>query len=48
MTIVTDADKSKKPWIAPEIRELDVLETFASPNRGADVGGNPAPDCQRS
>jgi hypothetical protein len=38
----------RKDWIEPEIRELDVRETFAFPNVGADVGGNPAPDCQRS
>lgn len=35
-------------WVEPEIRELDVLDTFALPHLGADVGGNPSPDCQRS
>jgi hypothetical protein len=35
-------------WIEPEIRELDVLETFAFSKLGADAGGNPSPDCQRS
>ena len=35
-------------WVEPEILELDVRETFQFPNLGADVGGNPAPDCQRS
>ncbi len=35
-------------WVEPEIRELDVLDTFQIPIVGADVGGNPAPDCQRS
>jgi hypothetical protein len=39
---------NRKVWIEPEVRELDVRETFAFPNVGADVGGNPAPDCQRS
>lgn len=45
---MTDLNNSKKKWVEPEIRELDVLETFAFPNRGADVGGNPDADCQRS
>lgn len=35
-------------WVDPEIRELSVRETFALPGRGADVGGNAFPDCQRS
>ncbi|MDL2352453.1 MAG: hypothetical protein QFC78_06365 [Pseudomonadota bacterium] len=39
---------SKQTWVDPEIRELDVLETFALQHLGADVGGNPSPDCQRS
>jgi hypothetical protein len=38
----------KKGWVEPEINELDVMETFAFTNLGADVGGNPDPDCQRS
>ncbi len=38
----------REPWVEPEIRELDVRETFAFPRLGADVGGNPRPDCQRS
>ncbi len=41
-------DSDRKAWVEPTIRELDVRETFAFPNLGADVGGNPAPDCQRS
>lgn len=41
-------NETRRPWIAPEIRELDVRETSALPNRGADVGGNPYVDCQRS
>ena len=36
------------PWVEPEIRELNVLDTFAFIGVGADVGGNPSPDCQRS
>lgn len=35
-------------WVEPEIRELDVLDTFAFPFLGADARGNPSPDCQRS
>lgn len=35
-------------WVEPEIRDLDVRETNAAPGRGADAGGNPFPDCQRS
>lgn len=41
-------DQSKLEWVEPEIRVLNVLETFALPNRGADVRGNPYVDCQRS
>ena len=37
-----------KMWVDPEIRELNVRETFAFPGVGADVGGNPGPDCQLS
>ncbi len=43
------SDTQKKAvWVEPEIRELDVQETNATPRAGADVGGNPFPDCQRS
>jgi hypothetical protein len=35
-------------WIEPEIAQLDVEATHAFPQRGADVGGNPFIDCQRS
>lgn len=38
----------KAAWLEPEIRDLDVQETNAQPGRGADVGGNPFPDCQAS
>lgn len=38
----------REPWVEPEIRDLDVQETNAFPIQGADVGGNPYPDCQRS
>jgi hypothetical protein len=39
---------TRKAWVQPEIRELDVQETYALPRRGADIGGNPAVDCQFS
>lgn len=38
----------RKPWVTPEIRELDVRETSAAIGMGNDAGGNPFPDCQRS
>jgi hypothetical protein len=44
---MTDTVK-REAWVEPEIRDLDVQETNAFPGRGADVGGNPFPDCQRS
>lgn len=44
----SEGNLDRKAWIEPQILELDVRETFAFPNLGADVGGNPAPDCQRS
>ncbi len=40
--------ETREVWIEPIIRELDVQETNAFPTAGADVGGNPFPDCQRS
>jgi hypothetical protein len=43
-----DNNQARRPWIAPDIRELDVRETSQLPNRGADNGGNPYIDCQRS
>ena len=39
---------ARQPWIDPEISELDVRETAAFGNTGADAAGNPDPDCQRS
>lgn len=39
---------AKSTWIAPDIRELDVRETARVPGAGADIGGNPDPDCQLS
>jgi hypothetical protein len=39
---------ARKPWVEPEVRALDLRETAAFPGIGADIGGNPAPDCQRS
>jgi hypothetical protein len=40
--------KTKLAWVEPAITELDVVETAQFPRRGADIGGNPYPDCQRS
>ena len=39
---------TRRPWIVPAICELDVRETSALQGRGADVGGNPVVDCQKS
>ena len=44
---MTDSVK-RHVWVEPDIRDLDVQETNAFPRLGADVGGNPFPDCQRS
>lgn len=41
-------DNTRKSWVEPEVRTLDVRETYADIGRGADVGGNPAVDCQKS
>ena len=41
-------DNTRKPWIEPKITELELRETYAFGFRGADVGGNPAIDSQRS
>jgi hypothetical protein len=41
-------DSTRLAWVEPDIRELDVRETFAFIGAGADVAGNPSPDCQRS
>jgi hypothetical protein len=43
-----DRNDQRKDWVEPEIRTLDLEDTFAFPGRGADVGGNPFVDCQRS
>jgi hypothetical protein len=48
MTTINAANADRKEWVEPEIVELDVRETFALPRLGADAGGNPFPDCQRS
>jgi hypothetical protein len=48
MDINNSKIQGKQAWVEPEIRELDVQETFAAPKRGSDVGGNPYPDCQLS
>ncbi len=44
----TSSKQAKLAWIEPEITELDVIETQALPRNGADAGGNPYVDCQRS
>lgn len=44
----TEIPQSMRPWVAPEIRELDIRASAQFPNRGADVGGNPTIDCQLS
>lgn len=40
----------RKTWVEPEVRELDVRETFNDPGTGADVPlvPNPPPDCTAS
>jgi hypothetical protein len=43
-----DQSDQRKDWVEPEIRTLAVVETYAQPGGGADVGGNPFPDCQAS
>lgn len=45
--VMIDSGK-REIWIEPEVRELSVQETNAQPGGGADVGGNPFPDCQAS
>lgn len=42
------AADSRKTWVEPSIRTLDIGETSAFPNLGADIGGNAFVDCQRS
>ncbi len=44
----SEDNRELKAWVEPTILDLDVRETFALPRLGADVGGNPFPDCQRS
>jgi hypothetical protein len=39
---------ARKSWIEPAIHSLDISETAAFPNLGADARGNPAADSQRS
>lgn len=48
MTEKTSSNGSMRTWVEPEIRELNVLETFQLPHVGADIAGNPSPDCQKS
>ena len=42
----TKNDSCQLTWVEPEILVLDVSETFALPNRGADLGR--FADCTRS
>lgn len=44
----SEDNRDLKAWVEPNIRELEIRETFAFIGRGADVGGNPTIDCQRS
>jgi hypothetical protein len=48
MVANSNSSEGKLTWVEPEIVELDVVETAVFPRLGADVGGNPYPDCQRS
>ncbi len=43
-----DQSDQRREWVEPEISTLAVEETYAQPGGGADVGGNPFPDCQAS
>lgn len=40
--------KAKKAWVEPRIEAIDVSRADAFIGRGADAGGNPTIDCQRS
>lgn len=42
----TNDNPEPKAWVEPEIRELDIRETFTFPNTGGD--GSIFPDCTRS
>ena len=48
MTIDKNNGNQRKPWVEPQVQALDVAHTEQFPNRGADAGGNPSIDCQRS
>lgn len=48
MTQPEQDNGERKAWVEPEIRELDMRDTFAFTGLGGDAGGNPFPDCQRS
>ena len=48
MVANSNSSEGKLTWVEPEITQLDVVETAQFPRLGADVGGNPYPDCQRS
>lgn len=47
-SVLSSEPAAERIWVDPEIGELSVRETFADPGTGADVGGNPFPDCQLS
>lgn len=48
MTSQIQEPNERQAWVEPNIRELDMSETSALSNLGADAAGNPSPDCQRS
>jgi hypothetical protein len=43
----TETKDTRKPWIEPEVRELEVRETAAQPHVGGD-GNFAYPDCNLS
>lgn len=44
-----DTDVSRKQeWVDPSIERIDITRADAFIGRGADAGGNPTIDCQRS
>ena len=48
-TIDRDTDVNRKQeWVDPSIERIDITRADAFIGRGADEGGNPTIDCQRS
>ena len=43
----TDVNR-KQEWVNPSIERIDITRADAFIGAGADAGGNPFPDCQRS